>query len=379
MPPQQQKAPPPAAQVLGGREGARWINRRPEPEEFASWFTDNVPLDEGMEAKDYLGGMTLIPAQEKVKYVKGAAANGEPIIAQKDQLVYVPYPKVEARVSYYWKLMEKRVDDWVGVIEPVPTPRVEDESAVGQINKILPEGFFVLPVPVQSSYVHFICCTMRVRIYERPVETTMDGDRVIFTDAPIRQGRGTKQIPLLKRGYKDSPPYADDVALMRAETGALGRALGMAGILIVPGSSIATAEDMLEGFGTVPVPSQAADQPEAEQLTLPQVEQPKPIQTGAEVEEADREQLILQARETLAVLNDQYKPAYEEFRVWAAAKKPPVRDIGTLDGAALRGVVKKLTALHDAAKTKEEQDKTAEAPDKTEGVLPTPPEGGPDA
>lgn len=364
MPQQQRKAPPEVAsqEVAGGREGARWINRRPEAEEFASWFTENVPLDDGMDAKDYLGGMTLIPAQEKVKYVKGAAANGEPIIAQKEQLVYVPYPKVEARVSYYWKLMEKRQEDWLGVIEAVATPRLEDDSAVGKINRILPEGFFVLPVPVQDSYVHFICCTMSVKIYQRPVKTTWEGERVFFTDPPIRQGRGTKQIPLLKRGYQSNPPYADDVALMRAETGALGRALGMAGILIVPGSSIATAEDMLEGFGTVPVPSQAAEQTESEQLTLPQVEPPKPIQTGAEREQSEREQLTAEARAILAVLNEQYKPAYEEFRVWAAAKNPPVRDIGALVGGELRGVVKKLQALHAAATAKQEQDNAAEAP-----------------
>lgn len=342
---------------------------------------DNVPFDEGMDPKDYVGGMTLIPAEEKVKYVSGVAQNGTAVISTKTQLVYVPYPKVEARVSYYWKLLEQHEQDWQGVIEPIITPRIEDDSAIGKINRILPEGFYVLPVPVQDAYTHFICCSTSVKIYQRPVRTTVHDGRVIITDAPIRQGRGTKQIPLLKRGYQNNPPYADDVALMRAETGALGRALGMAGILIIPGSSIATAEDMLEGFGTVPVASQAVEA-DPQQLTLPEVEPPKPIQTGAEREQSEREQLVVEARQVLGVLNEEHKDAYKEFGVWAAAKDPPVRDIGALDGAALRGVVKKLKALLAAAvaavKTAEEQDTDAEAP-QPEGPDAEAPQESPDA
>jgi hypothetical protein len=102
---------------------------------------------------------------------------------------------------------------------------------------------------------------------------------------------------------------------------------------------------------------------------LPPVE-PKPIETGAERAESERDGLIREAREVLGVLNDAHKSAYEEFRVWAAAKDPPVRNIGELDGPALRGAVKKLKALLVAAQTAQAQDTAAEAPQ---------PEGEPDA
>lgn len=375
---QQQRAERQVAstEVVGGREGARWINKRPDPEEFAEWFEQNVPLDDGMKHKDYVGGMTLIPGTEKVKHVKGMDSQGLPVIGEKEQLSFVPYPKVEARLSYFWRLMEHRSKDWHGLIKPVlPAEAIVDETAIGKINQTLRPGFWILPVPVGEAYTYFICYTCAVRVYQKPIQfgfqeiTDAEGvttRKRIILDEPIREGEATKQVALVKR-WGSNPPYADDTALMRAETGAKGRALGMAGILIVPGSSIATAEDMLEGFGGL-VPATAEAQTQAEDAgsgeKLPVITTP---QTGAEKAEQTREEIINEARALLQELHDQHSDTYTEFLAWSRAKNPPVRNIADLDGPALRGCLKKLqTFVKDArekAATVAAQDASAEAPD----------------
>jgi hypothetical protein len=107
------------------REGARWVNRKPSGPEFAAWFSDNVKIDDGLDADDYIGGIVLIPAVETVQEVTGInEQTGEANIARRKQLTYTPYPKVETRVQYFWDLLDKK-DDWYGVVEPIETARPE--------------------------------------------------------------------------------------------------------------------------------------------------------------------------------------------------------------------------------------------------------------
>lgn len=376
---QQQPTGPVATEIEAYREGGRWINKRPSPEEFAAWFKDNVRIDEGLKAEHYIGGITIIPAEEKVKWAKGLTSSGETIIGERKQMTYTPYPRVSARVSYFWDLMDLRADDWHGVIEPVEIKRDESTGVLGQLNRSLPPGFFVVPIPVADSYTYFVCYSYRVRVYERPIEwvereepiAVQLGDRWqvahvkrrVIANLPIREGRATKQIPLLKRGYNNTM-YADDTSLLRAETGAQGRALAACGILVMAGG-LSSAEDMLEGYGQVTV---AQSEP-TQQLTLPVVEPPKPIATvvtEAEKAEDNRAQLIRDARSILEELNEKHKEAYAEFGVWAAAQQPPLRNLDAIPDPRLRGVVKKLRVLlktaEDVALAAAAQD-AAEAPD----------------
>jgi len=203
------------------QDGSRWIHERPSGEEVAKWFADNVPLHEGMNAEDYVGGVTLIPAKERVPKVGGD---------EEQILTFTPYAKVETRVRYFWDWC--RHNGYEGSIVPSDVPRLDTP---GYHNEQLPPGFFFQPIKKQDDrVVTYVGCSMRVEVWERG-----DDDKL----TPImRPPAGTKAVPLLTR-YGDDPN-----ALMKAETGAIGRALGVAGMLILPGSGVATAEDMTEAL-----------------------------------------------------------------------------------------------------------------------------------
>lgn len=364
-----------------GREGARWVNERPTAEEFATWFKKNVPLDAALDPENYVGGLVLIPAVEKARIVSGFhQETGAAIIDEREQLVFVPYGKVETRIAYYWDLLAAH-EDWTGEIEyvattrpsvqPIPTKEqvlhgeqmIDRETsrvpAVAQIVEQLPDGFFLMSVPVGTSFSHFLCCTIQVTIRDS-------------TGKLLRKGRGTKMVSLTRSNYKGDRTWADENSIMKAETGALGRALGVAGIFVIPGSGVATAEDMLE----LTQPSDAGAQtPEAAQPATPPPVEREASQVTTSVEEAQSERTVLvtRARELLRVASEEYPDVIEKFREWGAQRRPPVRDLNALGDPELKGAVKRLEKLVEEA-TKNAQQAAPEDPSAGSEDVPLPPD-----
>lgn len=360
-----------------GREGARWINERPTAEEFAEWFKKNVPLDPGLSAENYVGGVVLIPAKETAKLVTGYnQVTGAAMIDERDQLVFVPYGKVETRIAYYWDLLAAH-PDWTGDIEYIVTARPSVEPiatkeqvlhgeqiidretsrvpAVAQIVEQLPDGFFLMSVPVGQSFSHFLCCTIQVTVRDEVGKL-------------LRKGRGTKMVSLTRSSRSGDRVWADENSIMKAETGALGRALGVAGIFVIPGSGVATAEDMLE----LGQNSDAATQqtPAPQEITPAAVErQPSQVSTSVEEAQDERAKLTERARALLQEANDDFPGVIDEFRAWGAQRKPPVRDLNALGDAELKGAVKRLEKLLEAAKSAPEPEPTRE-PDPVEPEVP---------
>lgn len=300
----------PAAQRRG-REGSRWINQRPTAREVVDWF-NTVPLHEGMHHADYIGGVTLIPAKEKSNEVVGFNDAGLPQLREREDLVYVPYVKVETRVAYFMRFMEiSAAKHWYAEWEDVISPGADTLG--------LPPGFFkYAAVDPKGKTVTFVGCSKRVRIYERS-RTTGEALAVLTPSA------GTKVVATSTRWD------ADANALHKAETGAVGRALGFAGMLVVPGSGVATADDMHDdqvphGAGALAPalpPSPAAPAPPAEE------------------QESD-EELRRRARELVGALTPAKAAAFQE---WAGARR---FEITAAEGPVLRGAVKKLEKLSDA-------------------------------
>jgi hypothetical protein len=341
----------PGVVLRRGREGGRWLNERPTSVEFAEWFQASMPIDPKLRHEDYVGGVVLIPAVDsKAPYVTGFTDKGVPMIEQREELNYIPYAKVETRINYFWNLLEAH-PEWCSVVEYVTSPRIpidfitEEEvregteratikrrqpGAMTVLTHQLPEGFSIISVPVGQGYTHFICCTIRVAIHRA-------NDEGLPLGKPLRTGRGTKQVPLLAGR---ATPYADPNAAMKAETGAFGRALGFAGIFVIPGSGVATAEDMLEALTQEQTPAQPATGNAG-----PAAPTEPPVRTGAEQAAEDDETLRARAQALYAALSQEQPAKAEEFGQWARQRR--LTSLGEAHGAILRGVVKKLERLSD--------------------------------
>jgi hypothetical protein len=198
-------------------------------------------MHEGLKAERYVGGVTLIPAKMKPKIV----ANNGAIVDGPEQLVFTPYVKVETRVAYFWDLMAQH-PEWVGASR---RSRPSGSRRRAMTNVHLPPGFFRMPVQkADGKHVEYIGQSVRVRVYKADTlewaESWASGKREqVLRGIPVMAPPpGTKVVPVLNKWGED--PFA----LMKAETGALGRALGMAGMLVVPGSGVATAEDVQEAM-----------------------------------------------------------------------------------------------------------------------------------
>lgn len=300
-------------QVRRGREGSRWYNERPGAEDFAEWFK-TVPLHEGLKHRDFIGGVTLIQQKEKVDEVVGWR-DSVPVIMQREHLVYIPHPQVMARVAYFRALRDLHADDWVGLIEPQP--------AAGDTMG-LPPGFFRYTA-LQSSGTNasFVGCSLRVRILEKgSTAWVTQGTTRVLEGTPVFEGPpGTKVVPVLKNNG-----WADPNALMRAESGALGRALGMAGMLVIPGAGVATAEDVQEAIA---LPAELPGVVSVDSALKP----PAP-----EVNPRDRvEQLVAElATADPAVL--------EQFHGWLTDRSI---ELETATPAQLKTVIKKLEQTLD--------------------------------
>lgn len=329
-----------------GQEGSRWYNAPPTGAELAKWFEENVPLHDGLDAKLYVPGVTLIPAKEKAKTVTGW--NGAiPTIGDVENLVYVPYAKVETRIKYFHDLMAKH-ENWLGVIEPVATKKQ---------SLALPKGYFPFTVRTDKGDVKYVCCTMKVTVYERDsiewkeYRNAQTGaiERVRTGKAVIDAAPATKMIATLDRWG------ADDYSLMKAETGAIGRALGMAGMLVIPGTGIATAEDMQEvsanqGRSTPALPEETGEAAQA------------PTVAAGEV--ADREALTDLRQEAVLLLNsikEEFPDLFDGFLDWAKERK--IGEVGKVeDTRILRGIVVKAERELAEAREKRAADAKAAEP-----------------
>ncbi len=269
------------------REGSRWRYHRPDGEEVAAWFSTQ-PLDEGMKHEDFVSGVVIIPASEKVKVQRRDGRGTE----DRYEMTYTPYVRVDTRISYFRKLAAARGE--IAVIEPVAVPRMPSGEAY---NGNLPEGFWWHVVRGDGqSFVRYLCCTMRVALYREEdyfaeaVQTNPSGTWSRHEAKPLREGRSTKQVVA---------STSDVNALAKAETGAIGRALGVAGILVI-GTGLATAEDMAELRG-----GEAAEAP-----ALPAVE------ARASADEINARLVALQAQMTAEAPG-----AWQEFAAWWTERK----------------------------------------------------------
>lgn len=324
-----------------GQEGSRWVNYRPTGEEVADWFEKNVKLHEGLEASSYVTGITLIQSTEKSKAVVGWDGD-QPQTQEQFDLVYTPYPRVDIRVRYWQDYLELHRQEMIGVLERVAPP---------EPSKTLPEGFFRMDVgQADSKVTRFVCCSLRARIYKRGTieyqrltvdkrtgEERMEMRGEVLLDAPP----ATKMIPILSRYGPD--PFS----LMKAETGAVGRALALAGMLVVPGAGVASAEDLIEaqqmqsGEGEVAAPT-----PEA--ASLPEQ------QAAAE----DPEALRTRAGRLMEELKA-HPERHKAMVAWARERKLVLADA---ELPALRGVIRKLERELDEAKAEVAEQPTIEAP-----------------
>jgi hypothetical protein len=234
----------------------------------------------------------------------------------------------------------------------------------------LPPGFFVMSVPVQNEIAHYLCASYKVEIFEK---VEQGEDRV------VRSGRGTKMVPLVTSRTWDGRTTIkpDDNSIMKAETGAIGRAIALAGIFNIPGSGVATAEDMFEALNA----PGAGVQPEADasQQTggpaAPTAE-PAPAKTREEEQADEHKEMVARAR-ALVEEGSNYPGVLDEFREWGQKRNPPVRNLGNLRGAALRGAIKKLEKLVEAGKARAAESGDAPPPEPAEQPTPEPEE--PDA
>lgn len=327
-----------------GQEGNRWVNQLPSGKDISDWFEKNVKIGEGLDHKEYVGGVTLIPNEEKSKAVVGWDGGNNPIIRRVEDLVYTPYMRVETRIKYFWDLMAEA--ETIGFIEPVPTEKPDPS---------VPPGFFKMVIPTGENVgVRFICCSMRVTVYEKDSVTyeKLLVDKRTGREEIVRRGKillagapATKMVPTL------SYDKADNNSIMKAETGAIGRALGMAGMLVIPGTGIATAEDMQElgqtGGATVSEAADGAELPEGPLV----VEQ----RSDADLDQEMRDEVgtILKAME-------QFPETLASFKAWAAQRGH--NRLSEVVSPALRGMHRKAKAMLEEAAVTSEQEAPQEKP-----------------
>lgn len=346
------------------RAGSRWYDAPPDEDEIRDWFRSQ-PLHDGMDHNRYVSGIVIIPATEKVKLTQ-YKQNGEPFTVERERAVFTPYVKVDMRIAYFWDLIRTMNGMWradqsdpqsadhhhyIGVIEPVPVKKIDDNKSPF-FNGHLPDGYFLYPVRNNTnteSINRYIGCRWRVAIYEREsyAESVKGRD-----NPPIIQGIGTKQT-------LQSKTYADDNALMKSETSAIGRALGVAGILVV-GTGVATAEDMQEAQA----PSGAEAAGTAQPVTLPPVvapqgipddEQPTAEMVAADVgqdavtPQEDDDRLRLRAQQLSQSFRQAFPEEFELYKAWWAERYEDTT-LMQLSGPALKGAVRKLERDFDAAK-----------------------------
>jgi hypothetical protein len=303
-----------------GREGSRWYNERPLPTEVAEWFS-GIPLHPGMSHEKYVNGIVLIPGKEKSDEIVGYDDHGFPQVRSDVQhLTWTPYMKVETRVAYFWDWVAQAGNGaWTGSIEPAGIITKEPSG--------LPPGFFsyrATSPKAEGKEVRFVGASFRVRVVDSYT------GRVV-----LEGGLGTKIVQTATKWD------VDPNAVMKAETGAIGRALGVAGMLVMPGSGIATAEDMAENLA----PSAPAITPEGAAV-------PEDVPAPVVPEQPDDDVLRVHIGELLKVLAKDHPPYHVGVIEWMVGRKLPFLDDTTpkledFTSMQLKGTVKKLERVLD--------------------------------
>lgn len=185
------------------------FDHKPSQEELAKWFY-GFKLHKGLEHKQYVGGIVVIENKDRGK------------------TSWVPYVNATSRIAYFW--------DWVDVNGHLAFIEISEPTSVE----------IELPNDRKSRQFYITA--------EVVVEKEIDGAQRL--EGPpsyirtVRKATGRKQVATtkLKRGWDGKPDIIlpDSDSLMKAETGAVARALGTLGMLALPGSGLATAEDMSE-------------------------------------------------------------------------------------------------------------------------------------
>lgn len=296
------------------QEGARWLYARPSGQEVAAWFIANVKVHAGMDPDDWANGLTVIEQTEKHKVTKD---DGE--VVDRQRLVYAPFVKAEARVLYFRQWLAKN-PDLVGVIDRSRVPRITDGSL--RDNSHLPDGYFLhAVVDAQSQWKTFVGSSVEISVYERDLRSGGRGRLVM-------QAPGDKLVEQTNR-------WGPDVnAVMAAQTGAVARALGLLGMLVIAGSSVATAEDVEEAL--------AAGGPDAPAPTATTVALPEGVPSRGEHKPATEDKPADQRAYILAMLSqlkEHHPDRYEEVQAWARERKLDWED---LEEKTLRGIVRQL-------------------------------------
>lgn len=273
------------------QEGGRWRFHRPSGDQVANWFKTQ-PIDDGMHHEDYVGGVVLIEQSQKTRYTSPTGATSE-----RSELVFVPYVQIGTRVGYFHRLA--KLEGLVPVIEPVQVPK---GGAPGNpyFNMAMPDGLWWHVVGTEQGNVRYLCSTWRVALYE---PTTFAAKMRGEMPLPVRAGQGTKQVT----------GGTDMNAIAKAETGAVGRALGVAGILVI-GTGIATAEDMLE------LPGYGAAVASPDQAQLPTADTPSEIVQGPPPQNldpsAELDSLRSRAMALSTQMQEQSPEKWREFSAW---------------------------------------------------------------
>lgn len=356
-------------QPVAERHGSRWYDARPSAEEVTAWF-QTQKLHEGLYHDDYVGGIVLISAEEK-QPVTVRKADGGTFVREDKRSVHVPYVKVDTRVAYFWDLVRAmneavKEDRFVGVIEPV-AQKVIDADNNPYFNAHLPAGFTVYPVvyAADGKMNKYLVATWRAAIYKRE---DLVGQTQARRAVPVVEGVGSKQVAMWRQ-------FPDDNAIMKAQTGAIGRALGVGGILVV-GTGIASAEDMQEQQASSG-PAVAISGAEAAKLPSETVPPPAdaPSLGGAPAEPVDEDAVLRATAEELAKAYEDEDP--EGHAVYVAWYKE--REFGpftTLTGPALKGAVTKLERDLDTSRQRRASAAQAEAGETTTSAADAPAAAG---
>lgn len=338
MAPQQQQFQLPPIPAESVREGSRWRHHRPVAEEVAAWFKGQ-PLDENMAHDDYVAGIVLIPQGVKTEYRDDQGRKYE-----RYEDTFTPYVQVGTRIAYFHALARAQANV-ISVIRPVKIPLIDDRSSA-YYNANMEAGYWWHVIGGENP-VRYLCCTMRVAHYEReayltaPLDT--NGERIL--PPALLEGRSTKQVA--------GGPDINQLA--KAQTSAIGRALGVAGILVL-GTGVASAEDMMELGGAVGV------LPTEGQPTLPGL---PPVAAGApQPPPADpaaaAEQMRGRIREMQSMMQAETPKAWSTFAAWYGERaKQEGWDVSAglslLNSEALKVVMSKMERDHAAALANPEQ------------------------
>ena len=298
------------------QEGARWRWHRPSSEAVAAWFASQ-PLDEGMDHEHYVGGVVLIPQNEKVRYTRPDGG-----LVERYEQVFTPYVQIGTRVAYARRLAEHR--GLIYVSEPVSVPRSANPAS-DYFNGNMEEGLWWHVVAGgDGQRRRYLCGTWSVALYEpTSYAAKVRGEKPL----PIISGRGTKQVD---GGF-------DVNGIAKAQTGAIGRALGVAGILTV-GTGIATAEDMQEFSGP---PAQAS--PAGAQLPAPteiaEGPPPEPLDPVEALDALRSRALALQAQ-----MQERSGEEWREFVAWwqERSKEGGWKELSDVPYEALKGIVARM-------------------------------------